>query len=417
MVDAIATFESKGNSPFYPQHPVPVDLFRGRVDQISTLDTWGIQQTRDGKPTSFFLEGEYGIGKSSIAAYCARLAEQNGFLTIHVELGGVKTIEDVAARILQRAFDVHRGRESTVMKLRNFAADFFGQQSLLGINLDFEVFRQKAPRISDSGSLAGFLSELSRRVAEPGGPPTPIFLLLDEINGIAADPAFAHLLKGFVDSCTMRIPHLPVMLVLCGTADRRAAMIANHTPVNRLFEVLKIERLDDDSVRQFFLAAFGSVGHVVNPDALELMRDFAAGLPRVMHLIGDKTFRVDTDRVIDYNDATGGVVAAAAEIGNNYVNPQVLGVTKSEDYRAILAWLGHRGPFQGTFSKSNLRDSLPGIPATKITNFLTRMKDLGVLRSPPDAPKGTYEFTQRMVMVYLWLKTLEAPNAHRGATP
>jgi hypothetical protein len=411
MVELIATLESKGNSPFYPHHPVPVELFRGRGEQVTTLSTWGLAQTRDGKPTSFFLEGEYGIGKSSIAAYAARLAEQQGLLTIHVELGGVRTVEDVAARILQRAFDVHRAQQTTVTRLRNFAAEFFGQQSLFGINVDFEVFRQKAPSVSDAGSLAGFLSELTRRVADPDGLPKPIFLLLDEINGIASDAAFAHLLKGFVDSCTTRRPHLPVMLVLCGTAERRAAMIANHTPVNRLFEVIKIEPLDDQVVRAFFIEAFGSVGHTVDPDALDLMVEFSAGLPRVMHLIGDRTFRIDTDRRVTRVDTMDGVLAAAEEIGSSYVDPQVLNVTRSPSYREVLAWLGRRGPFQGPFAKTDLRHGLPNIPVTKVTNFLTRMKDLGVLRSPADAPKGTYEFTQRMVMVYLWLKTLEEHSA------
>lgn len=58
---------NKGRSPFCPGQPVPVELFVGRRDQLKRIGQRGAAQTEQGKPTAFFVEGEYGIGKSSPA--------------------------------------------------------------------------------------------------------------------------------------------------------------------------------------------------------------------------------------------------------------------------------------------------------------------------------------------------------------
>jgi DNA-binding NtrC family response regulator len=67
--------ESKGRSPFYPDQPVPVEWFRGRKEQIQHILQRGVGQVAAGKPVTMFVEGEYGIGKSSIAAFAQWQAE------------------------------------------------------------------------------------------------------------------------------------------------------------------------------------------------------------------------------------------------------------------------------------------------------------------------------------------------------
>jgi len=69
----MTSVETKGKSPFYPGQPVPVDLFRGRQQQIERILTRGAAQVAAGKPVTMYVEGEYGIGKSSIAAYAQYL--------------------------------------------------------------------------------------------------------------------------------------------------------------------------------------------------------------------------------------------------------------------------------------------------------------------------------------------------------
>src|SRR5262249_11479309 len=93
---------SKGKSPFYPGQPVPVELFAGRSDQIDRIVKRGVREVGEGKPVAFFVQGEYGIGKSSVASFVQWLAEKEyGLLSIYASLGGAKNLTDVATAILQ----------------------------------------------------------------------------------------------------------------------------------------------------------------------------------------------------------------------------------------------------------------------------------------------------------------------------
>jgi DNA-binding NtrC family response regulator len=69
--------ESKGNSPFYPDQSVPVELFVGRAAQIEHIMTRAVGQVAAGKPVYVFLKGEHGIGKTSVARFTQGLAERN----------------------------------------------------------------------------------------------------------------------------------------------------------------------------------------------------------------------------------------------------------------------------------------------------------------------------------------------------
>ena len=67
---------NKGRSPFYPGQPVPVELFTGRQDAVERILRRGAGQVAQGKPMAFFVQGEYGIGKSSHAGYLLTVVEK-----------------------------------------------------------------------------------------------------------------------------------------------------------------------------------------------------------------------------------------------------------------------------------------------------------------------------------------------------
>ena len=94
--------ETKGKSPFYPGQPVPVELFVGRRQQIEHILTRGVGQVALGKPTTSVVQGEYGIGKSSIAGFLQSIAERDyGLHVLYVPVGGADTLEDIGALLLE----------------------------------------------------------------------------------------------------------------------------------------------------------------------------------------------------------------------------------------------------------------------------------------------------------------------------
>ena len=388
----------KGMSPFYPHHPVPVELFVGRSSQIDHIMTRGAAQVAAGKPMTFFVEGEYGIGKSSLARFVQWKAEkQHHLMGLYATLGGASSIDDVGAAILQAAAAAESMAPGWSEKVRNWLAAYVGEQSLFGLTVHAEALKREGPSIA-KGPLP-FLREIFDRVRGDGV--KGIFLILDEINGVTADPRFAHFVKGLVDCNALSRNPIPLFLMLCGIEERRGELIAAHQPVERIFDVVGIEVMSTAEMEEFFTHAFLSADMKVEPVAMKLTTHYSAGFPKIFHLVGDNAFWLDQDGVISEHDALSAIVGAAEDVGKKYVQQQVYRALRSEDYQAILRKLAKMGPHM-TFQKSDIEKGLPEAQKKKLNNFLQRMKKLNVIRS--GGSRGQYVFNNRMVPLYIWLE-------------
>lgn len=393
----------KGKSPFYPGQPVPVELFVGRAAQIRRIVERGVGQAAAGKPVAMYVQGEYGIGKSSIAAYAQRIAEaDHGLHAVYASLGGAEDLNGVAAAILEGtvrsgAFDPKRAE-----KIRNWLAKYVGHQELFGFSLNLDALRRDAPNFSTPLGALSFFQDARSRLKDQGV--KGIFVVLDEINGITDNPKFSNFIKGLVDTNAMSKTPLPMLLMLCGVEERRREMIRQHQPIDRIFDVVDIEPMTVIEMESFYRQAFQSVQVEVDPDAIEVMTKYAAGFPKIMHLIGDAAFWSDQDGLIDKSDALGAVVMAAEDVGKKYVDQQVFRALRSPDYHSILAKIAKlHGPIELSFRKSEAEAVLTDVERGKLSNFLQKMKKLNVIRSG-DVP-GEYVFNIRMVLLYIWMET------------
>ena len=391
---------NKGKSPFYPGQPVPVDFFIGRFNEIQRIIR-AIKQVELGKPQAVFLTGEYGIGKSSLAGFLRFYAERNNhILGIHVLLGGAETIEDVAEKTVEAVIKQQIYEESRSDKVRNFLSRYIGQQSLFGLNINFEALKADAPNLSH-GYLP-FLRDLLDRLKNDNI--KGIMLILDEINGITQNKQFSHFIKGLVDENALSKNPLPLMLMLCGVEDRREDMIKHHQPIERIFDVIEIKPMDDAEMKEFFNKAFNSVNMQVEEAALSSLCRYSAGFPKLMHIIGDNIFWVNQDSLVDKDDAIRGILSAAEEIGKKFVDQQVLNALRSNDYRSILAKLAKEN-FDLSFKKGNIEKGLTDSEKKKFHNFLQRMKELGLFKAGDE--QGEYIFTSRLARLYVRFKSIE----------
>jgi hypothetical protein len=391
---------TKGKSPFYPGQPVPVELFVGRAAQIDRILTRGVGQVSQGKPVAIYVQGEYGIGKSSVAGFVSWLAERDhGLHAIYAPLGGARSVGDVAAAVLEAtlrsgAFDPSRSE-----RVRNWLARYIGKQELFGFTVNAEALKRDAPNLSTPFGMLDFLAQAAERLKDVGV--TGVFLVLDEINGVTADPHFAHFIKGLVDTNAMARQPLPLLLMLCGVEERRREMIEKHQPVDRLFDVIEIEVMNEGEMQEFFKRAFDSVNIEVDQRAMKVLIHYSAGFPKIMHLVGDSAYWINKDRVIDEDDVFEAVVAAANDVGAKYVDQQVYRALRSADYRSILDKIAKMGPESMTFSRKQVAAALTTTERRKFDNFLRKMRDLKVIR--PGDVRGEYVFNARMVRLYIWM--------------
>jgi hypothetical protein len=403
---------TKGKSPFYPGQPVPVELFVGRAAQIDKIINRGVRQVAEGKPVCIYVQGEYGIGKSSIAGFTQSLAEKDyGLHGIYATLGGAKDIVDVAKVVLEAtlrsgAFDPKKSEH-----IRNWLAKYIGKQQLFGFTVNAEALKNDAPNLSSPFGMLGFLTETKKRLEDLGV--KGIFLILDEINGITVDPQFSHFIKGLVDTNALSKEPFPLLLMLCGVEERRREMIQKHQPIERYFDIIDIDVMNNEEMEEFFIKAFESVKMSVKPDGMFFLTHYSAGFPKIMHLVGDAAFWTDKDGVIDESDALVAVIDAADDVGKKYVDLQVYKALRSEDYHSILNKISRMsGPTSMKFKKSEIAAGLKENEKGKLNNFLQRMKNLKAIRSG-DVP-GEYIFNHRMVRLYIWLHASEKGKKKRN---
>jgi hypothetical protein len=404
----VNAIESKGRSPFYPDQPVPVELFVGRSAQIDQIMNRAVGQVAQGKPVSVFLEGEYGIGKTSVARFTQWLAERNnGLLGIYATLERAETMDEVGAAVLEATLRSGAYNPKLGEKIREGMAKFVGEQSLFGLTIHAEALRREGPNITRG--LLPFLGQTLERVRADGA--TGVFLVLDEINGLANNPKFAAFLKAVVDSnapISLEKPTLPLLLMVCGVEERRRQLIAQHESVGRIFDVVSIERMTVEEMNDFFRKAFESVHMTVDSIALHSMTSCAEGFPKIMQLIGNAAYWLDRDGRVDAEDAAKAVITAAEEVGKRYVNQQVYAALHSADYHSILAKIAKMGAYEN-FMKRDVEKRLSEGEKRKFSNFLQRMQRLKVLRRGD--VQGEYVFNMRMVYLYIRMRSIRTAGA------
>ena len=356
-----------------------------------------------------FVQGEYGIGKTSLASVAQQTAELKANIhPIYCSLGGCKDLQDVAQALFQAAVRSRALDPTKSEKITNLFAKYIGKQNLFGaITLNLEALRADAPQLASPFGTLEFLNGLKERLESQG-----IFLVLDEINGLAKDPQFVHFIKGLIDSNGISRKPVPLLLMVCAVEECRREMIEQHQPIDRVFEIVEVEPMSADEAKQFFETTFQSVNIACDKGAIQYMAHYSAGFPKMMQLIGDAAYWKDLDNHIDMADATSAVFEAAEEVGRRYFDQQVLKTLRSPDYRSILEKIGKLDPSELRFSRADVEEGLTESERRKFSNFLQKLKSSKVIR--PGESKGEWIFNVRMVRLYIWLAAQKWASSTRS---
>ncbi len=389
----------KEKSPFTPGSPVPVELFVGRLEQITEILRY-VKQASSGKQENVFLTGDRGIGKSSLAAFLRHyVATKQNILSIQVFGGRVSTLEELVRHILDQLLKETKD-EALFNKISQFFGKYIRDVGLFGISVSFNPPEQDLKDL-----VRNFPEVLNNIVEEIKKEKVGLFIALDDINGLVEKPEFANWYKSFVDEVATHYEDFPVFIMLTGLPEKRGILSTLQPSLMRIFRVVEIEKLSDEEVENFFSTTFESENIKVEPEAMEEMVLYSSGLPLLMHEIGDATFWIDKDSVIDEVDALDGILAAAEVVGKKYLDPKVYSAIRSERYRSILRKLGETWDFSGIFKKKEVEANLTEPEKKVFHNFLKKMRELGVIESDLEHGRGAYRFVNEMYPLYISIES------------
>ncbi len=391
----------KDYSPFTPGQPVSVEFFVGRLSEVKQL-TAKVAAATAGRLQVAFLSGERGIGKSSLASFVRFLAERDHQVVgLHTFLGGVTSLEEMVRRVFERLVKESVGH-GWFPKVKEFLGSHVRQVGLFGASVEFRAPHEDLERL-----VRNFASALQNVMKVLEGEKKGFFVILDDINGLAASQDFANWLKSLIDEIATSQQPLPLCLAMVGLEDRRQSLISLNPSLARVFDLVDIPAWKEPETRSFYKTAFDQVQVTIDPEALDFLAFFAGGLPVLAHEIGDAVYRIDSDNQIDMRDAAVGLCHATEIVGRKHLEPQVFRAIRSDRYRSILRTLaGSDLGFE--FTRGELRAALTIKEAGVLDNFLAKMKDVGVIRPDPEGGRGAYVFANQLHHLYFWFEAARA---------
>lgn len=385
-------------NPFTPGSPVPPDLFVGRSQLLQEVTRY-IDQAAGGMLQNVFLSGDRGIGKSSFAAYLRQIAiARNNMVGVHTHLGGVTSLEDLVRHVLDGVLRETR-EQDWFERISDLFGDRIQQVGLFGVSVKFDP-----PREELTGLARNFPDALGNLVAGISEKKSGLLLVLDDINGLADTPDFAHWYKSFADSVATSFPSFPVLVLVVGTADKRDALAAAQPSLMRVFRPVDIPRLTDTEVMEFFKNAFDGAGMDIEDDAMRMLVQYSSGLPILMQEIGYAVFWEAPVAVIRRPVAVRGVVSAARSVGTKYLDPVFHRTVRSDRYRSIVRKIA-QASLGSQFTRNEVIGRLDRGEMMVFDNLLRRLRELGIVEQDVDEGPGAYRFVNGLYPVYMYMES------------
>jgi hypothetical protein len=387
---------------FYPDQPVPPELFVGREDEIYTLVEHGVAPALEGHPKAMFVLGDFGMGKSSIANYIKTYAEEKDEVYgIYASLAGAETLPELA-RLISRAAESTAAKQSTngnddmsaVQQIRSAASLLTARQ--LSIRQD-----QAAPTIETAThvDLLGFLKRLRAMLFT--GRTRAILLVLDEIDTLAPNKLFAPFVKGLVDTNAQDSDRVPLLLLVCGVRRCWQQMLQAHQSIERVLEPVEICPMSLEEAAEFYKKAFRTASIEITMDAIKVFYSQSGGVPRIMHLVGEKAYRADRDQLIDLHDAQLATLQAAQDYGQRIVREKLFGILHTREERSILNRIGQLKRDVPRFFIGDVAAGMSSAELLRLQHFLDDLVQLEILR--PGETRDEFEFCLPLVQLYFWL--------------
>ncbi len=377
------------SSPFFPGRTVPVESFVGRTREIERLRSM-VRGASTGRFWIGFVTGERGIGKSSLAGFVRWLTEQEQrAVGCHVSLGGVSDLGGMLNTTFDRLLkdSIERTWHGQV---RDFLGDHVRKVGLFGATLELNLRSEEVATLERT--FVHSVRQLLNRIAEHRS----LFLILDDINGLADSSRFANWLKSVVDEITLSQDRTRLCILMVGLEERRRQLIEHQPSLARVFELIDIAPWSDEEVYEFYDKSFSSGEATVSEDDLRLMVLWTGGLPVLAHEIGDAIWRTAQTTTIRRQEIAAGIQLAAQVIGGKFLEPQIIGAMRSGRYLSILHEITDM-PMQ--FTRAEALKRLSQDDKEVFDHFLRRMKKLGGLESVPGI-RGGYRFPNLLHLLY-----------------
>lgn len=337
-------------NPFKPNSIVPPGSFTGRVEEITTIQNC-LYQARYENPQHFLLEGERGIGKSSLVNLVGSmgrgevvLTESMNFIVVSIDAGGIHSQLDLIRRI-GRDIKSQIAMSEPIKAKAGMVWEFLSKWEVLGVRY------HKDDNADPDDAREALVDQVATLMEVTKGDRDGLLILIDEAD---AAPVEAHLGE-FLKSVSERLAKRGcnnVIFGLAGLPVTIARLRTSHESSPRMFSTMRLEPLSHDEcvgiIKKALAEAVDKNGFAVTiaDDALQLLANMSEGYPHFVQQFGFSAYDADTDNVISLDDVIRGAHdenGAIAQLGSKYFDQLYYSKISSEEYRKVLVAMAAHG--------------------------------------------------------------------------
>jgi len=300
----------KEYNPFNPNSIVAINLFAGRKAYIWEIIK-KINQAKKGMPSSFFLYGERGIGKTALAKTIKYIAEINdsvlgslNFLTAYYSVEKNQPMSSVIQASLNELTDAMPrniidqlgARLGDVFKNGKFSIGAFSVGVELGsVNQEKEVAVLKDLVVSIVSNIIQEIKKANDNVKDG------ILIIIDEMDNVADIEICAQLFRGAIT--TLDVKGMGnICFLLIGYDKTVDNFLANDQSARRQFDLIPLGVMPLIEAMDVLKNGFKEAKVTWDEDALEDNIFVTGGYPHSIQMIGHNLLEQDTDMVINVDD-------------------------------------------------------------------------------------------------------------------
>ncbi|OPH84439.1 AAA family ATPase [Nitrobacter vulgaris] len=399
-------------NPFRPGSVISPGMFVGRTEEIQVVEQ-SLLQTRDGNPQHFIIEGERGIGKSSLCLWVDYLAKGDRtydgvnrltFVVVNIELHGAMAYDDIVDEILTELKRQISTRQPLVESCKK-AWDFLSRFEISGVKYGHPI-----PLSNDGRRLDELTEVLVNLIEESAGAIEGVLILIDEADRPTSDAHLGQLCKLLTERLSRRRCE-KVCIGLSGLPDLLQKLKESHESSLRIFNILELKPLEfsermtviDQGLNQ--ANAKNVPPTTIDLQAKQLIANLSEGYPHFLQEFAHCSFATDTDNRINIEDVLQGTFSehgALNQLGKKYFADIYIDKIGSEDYRRVLiAMADHMDDWVGRQTIINRSGVKPSI----VNNALTALRDRKIILLNPRV-RGEYRLPTRSFAV--WIKARES---------
>ncbi len=403
-------------NPFRPNGMASSGMFCGRGPELTSIRQC-LFQTMHGNPAHFLIEGERGIGKSSLMLYVDLLATNNivslgkfNFITLKIELADAEDTTDIV-RKLGLELKKELVRQFDIKTIARGIYDWVTNWSVLGVE-----YKKDKAAVDTMGALEDLASLMARVLKEAGnnkeGVPDGILVLIDEADTACESANLGSFVKLFTERLT-KLGCERVCFGLAGLPTLIGKLKEGHESSTRIFQDLNLQPLSKDECKEVVRRAIADANKkntdatTITPEALEFIADLSEGYPHFIQQFGYCAFDADRDNVISYDDVNTGAFGengAMDQLAKRYYNQMYFEKIWSDDYRKVLhAMTEHTDSW---VSRAQIIKQ-SGVKESQVNNALAALKSRGIILAN-EQKKGEYRIPTKAFAV--WLKAMSTKS-------